>query len=114
MHRACFQFYLHVLLLLFSTNTLANETTQTHLSDLPGVTLVEGRQLPSLLQHSTSTVQVYAFHGDKPQPIPFQIDERDDHNRWALDQGRQSKSDDSPGVFDENDVLVLMHRDLGQ
>ncbi len=46
------------------------------------------------------------FMDGRFEPIPFQIDERDQRNRWALDQGPQPKLDDSPGVFDENDVLV--------
>ena len=103
---------MYLFLLLLTPNTvLANDFAP---SSLPGVTIIEGQQIPTLLQHSTSTIQVYAFHGDRSEPIPFQIDERDNRDRWILDQGPQPKSDDSPNVFDENDVLVLMNRDLGE
>jgi|GEM_PF-2722769 len=101
-------------LLLFPQPTNADETPSVHSANLPGVTLIEGQRLPSLRQHSISTVQVYAFDGDNPRPIPFQIDERDHRQRWVIDRGKHPTGDDSPGVFDENDVLVLADRDLGQ
>jgi hypothetical protein len=107
----------HFILLFFflvlSNPTLANDLPLSDSSTLPGIITIEGRQLPTFLQHSISTIQVYAFHSGNPQPIPYQVDERDHRNRWALDQGPQPKLDDSSGVFDENDVLVLMDRDLG-
>jgi len=106
--------FLLFLIFLSSTNTLANDTPLSRSSDLPGVTSIVGQQIPTLLQHSTSTVQVYAFHGERLEPIPFQIDERDNRDRWILDHEPQPKAEDSPHVFDENDVLVLMNRDLGQ
>jgi hypothetical protein len=115
MPRPSFPFFLLLFLpLLFSQLTTANDTLPAGPSVFPGITLIEGRQIPSLLQHSIATVQVYAFDGDKPRAIPFQIDERDNRDRWVIDQGKQPTSDDSPGVFDENDVLVLADRDLGQ
>lgn len=108
---------LHFILLFFllslSNPTLANNSPPQS-SNLPGITSIEGQQLPALLRHSTSTIQAYAFHSGTLQPIPFQIDERDHRDRWVLDHGPHAKPDDSPGVFDDNDVLVLLHRDLGQ
>lgn len=102
-----------LILLFFSTNTLANDLPLSQSSSLPGITSIEGQQLPTFSQHATSTIQVYAFREGRAEPIPFQIDERDHRQRWTLDQGPQAKLDDSPGLFDDNDVLVLMHRDLG-
>jgi hypothetical protein len=56
---------------------------------------------------------VYAFHGDTLEPIPFQVDERDRRDRWVADLGPRPNPDDSPGVFDANDAIVVMNRDLG-
>ena len=107
-------FLLFFLLLFTPCNSITADNTPLPLSLLPGVTSIEGQQAPLLLHQPISTIQVYALHGDRSEPIPFQIDERDNRNRWVLDQGPQLKSEDSPNVFDENDVLVLMNRDLGE
>jgi hypothetical protein len=58
--------------------------------------------------------QAYAFHAGRAVSIPLQIDERDRRDRWVLDQGNTLNPDETAGVFDENDVLVFMNRDLGQ
>jgi len=102
------------LFLLLPNYSIAQQTVTSAPPSLPGITSVEGQQAPFLLRQSTAALRAYAFHGDQIEPIPFQIDERDQRNRWVLDHGTQSQPDDSPGVFDENDVLVLMNRDLGQ
>ena len=105
----------YLLLLLLVLNTaVVNAAPVTSPSSLPGVTSIEGQQTPVLLRQPIAKVRVYAFQGDRSEPIPFQIDERDNRTRWALDQGPQPKIDDTPGVFDENDILVLMNRDLGR
>lgn len=116
MPQSSLPFYLHLLfpLLLPLQHIIADERASTHSSALPGITLIAGQQAPLLLRQSIAAIQVYAFHGDHAEPIPFQIDERDHRNRWVIDQGKHPTSDDSPGVFDENDVLVLVDRDLGQ
>lgn len=80
----------------------------------PGASFLEGKQSVFLLQHPTSTFRVYAFHDGSVVNIPFQIDERDRRERWVLDQGAKRNADETPGVFDENDVLTFMNRDLGQ
>jgi hypothetical protein len=46
--------------------------------------------------------------------IPFQVDERDHRDHWADDEGPQPVRDETPGIFDENDVVVFMNRDLGE
>jgi hypothetical protein len=56
---------------------------------------------------------VYAFRDGTATPIPFQVDERDRRDHWADDEGPQPVRDDSPGIFDDNDVIVFMNRDLG-
>jgi hypothetical protein len=56
---------------------------------------------------------VFAFSANTLALINFQIDERDRRNRWVIDQGPHPTSDDTPGSFDANDVIVFMNRDLG-
>jgi hypothetical protein len=81
---------------------------------IPGVSFLDGKQASFLLQHPLASFRVYAFHAGVAVDIPFQIDERDRRDRWVLDQGAKLSADETAGVFDENDVLVFMNRDLGQ
>ncbi len=78
-----------------------------------GVSEVAGATAKPLLKTPTASLRVYAFKGAAPAIIPFQVDERDKRNHWANDAGDQPVRDDSPGVFDENDVVAFMNRDLG-
>jgi hypothetical protein len=110
-YRPCFFF---LLAFLIATTAVADDFTPSSPFHLPGIISIEGQQAPWLLRQSIALIRVYAYRENRFELIPFQIDERDQRNRWALDQGPQPKLDDSPGVFDENDVLVLMHCDLGQ
>ena len=66
-----------------------------------------------MLGRPNPSIRVYAFHGGAPAIIPFQVDERDQRDHWVDDEGPQPVRDDKPGVFDENDVVVFMNRDLG-
>jgi hypothetical protein len=78
-----------------------------------GVTEVEGRAAKALLDRPNATLRVYAFRGGTFALIPFQVDERDRRDHWVDDLGDQPVRDDHPGVFDQNDVVVFMNRDLG-
>jgi len=53
-----------------------------------------------------------AVRGGVAQPIPFQVDERRGH-KLALTGGREPTTDDHPGVFDPDDVVVFMACDAG-
>jgi len=78
-----------------------------------GVSEVTGMMAKPLLKKPTGSIRVYAFKGGAPVIVPFQVDERDKRNHWANETGDQPVRDDSPGVFDENDVVAFMNRDLG-
>src|SRR5262249_1526631 len=52
--------------------------------------------------------------GGRLQSIPFQVDERNRDGEFALPNGPQPSQDESPGIFDENDLLVFAARDLGE
>jgi len=91
----------------------ANSLAAVPASVLPGVTLVEGGQALFLQRQPVATIRVYAFHEEAPAAIPFQVDERDQRDRWALDQGKSPNLDSPSGEFDNNDAVVIMNRDLG-
>ena len=81
---------------------------------MPGVTLIEGQLAPFFHHRPLSAFRVYAFYDGIPSPIPFQIDERDQRDRWILGHGPKAKSDTPAKTFDANDVIVVMNRDLGE
>lgn len=97
----------------FARGELVGVETAAATSVIPGVSLLEGKHAAFILQRPTSSFRVYAFHAGVVVSIPFQIDERDHRDRWVLDQGPKQNPDTAAHVFDENDVLVLMNRDLG-
>ncbi len=88
------------------------EPTQAPLERV-GASEVIGKSAPALVGLRNSAFRVYAFRDGSAAPIPFQVDERDRRGHWADDDGPQPVRDDTPGVFDDNDVIVFMNRDLG-
>ncbi len=54
-----------------------------------------------------------AFHGGRPAPIPFQVDERRGR-KLALPDGPEPTLDDKPGVLDPDDLLVFVPCDAGE
>lgn len=80
----------------------------------PGVSVVAGENASLFSQRPLTSLRVYVFRGDAVVPIPFQIDERDRRERWVLAQGPRPNVDNIPAIFDENDAIVVMNRDLGE
>jgi hypothetical protein len=79
-----------------------------------GASEVTGKEATALLQRRISSLRVYAFREGMPVPIPFQVDARDRRDHWANDRGPTPVLDDHPGIFDPNDVVVFLNRDLGE
>ncbi len=77
------------------------------------VVTVEGREFPSAFRVAVTRLTLWGMTDGELQPIPFQIDERDESGQLALPNGPQPSRDETPGVFDDNDLLVLAARDLG-
>jgi hypothetical protein len=77
------------------------------------VVTVEGRDFPSAFRVAVGRLTLWRMTGGKLQPIRFQIDERDGSGQLALPNGPEPSQDESPGVFDDNDLLVFAARDSG-
>jgi hypothetical protein len=69
-------------------------------------------QLRKLGGTPIARVGVVAFRDGRPQPIPFQVDERRGR-KIAMPGGREPTDDDRPGTLDPDDVLVFMACDAG-
>jgi hypothetical protein len=78
------------------------------------VVTVEGREFPAAFRIAVGRLTVWRSTGGALQPVPFQVDERDQKGQLALPNGPEPSQDESPGVFDDNDLLVFAARDLGE
>ena len=75
---------------------------------------IEGRRFPVGFRVSTEQLSLLRVTNGELEPAPFQIDERDQKDRFALPDGPAASRDEAPGVFDDNDLLVFAARDLGE
>lgn len=74
---------------------------------------VEGRAFPAAFRVDIPRLTLWRMTDNGLQPMRFQIDERDRKGRLALPNGPKPSHDESPDVFDDNDLLVFTARDLG-
>ena len=102
--------------------------------------IITGQELPPLVGTEIGKLRLFSFDGPKIAVIPFQIDERDSAGNWVWDRviGRpDSTFADDPGqtspsmlvqqhvhrrddedpagseLFDANDMIVFLARDMG-
>ena len=102
--------------------------------------IITGQELAPVLGSEIGNIRLFAFDGVKKRVIPFQIDERDSAGNWVWDRviGRpdttfakdpgqtstpmmvqqhvHSRDDEDPAgseLFDANDMLVFLARDMG-
>ena len=80
----------------------------------PGAIVIEAADLPFLDGKPEVSIHVFAVRGNGLAAIPFQIAARDRKDRWVIAQGSRPTQDDRPGVFDANDAVVFLRRDLGR
>lgn len=74
---------------------------------------VTARQLPDLAGTKTDQLSLVRWRDGGFEPVPFQIDELDQHRMvWFDGTGHERLGD--PGVFDGRDELVALFRDAGQ
>jgi hypothetical protein len=76
--------------------------------------IIKGEKLTPLLGAKTDHFEVLALRDGKLAPIPFQVDERLPDGRYALPDGPEPLSDDSPGILDGDDEVAMMISDLGE
>ncbi len=104
---------LFVLTVLPRVVTAASSLGSSIPRSLPGAILLEGREIPFLHGQPLAAIQVFACRSNTLTPIPFQIDERDRRGRWVITAGPRPSRDNKPDIFDANDVLIFLSRDLG-
>ena len=76
------------------------------------VIFIEGSRIPWLCGKKIEDVRVYSFRKEGLKPIPFQIDEYKPDGSLVLTGGKKATEDPDP-LFDANDLLMFLARDLG-
>lgn len=83
--------------------------------------IIEGKHFPELMGKNIEKLRLFAFFAGEFKPIPFQIDEKLPDGSYALpnlapgmSEGKEvSTNDEDRGLFDDNDDLVFMIKDIG-
>ena len=98
---------------LLSTSLFANDTTQMSPARNLEVTIVTGKELPKLLNQSVEPYSVMAIIDNSLAPIPFQFDDLNVKNLVHVPGGKLPPQGQA-GIFEENDELAFMYKDMGQ
>ncbi len=76
--------------------------------------VLKGEQIPKLAGATEETIRVFANKdGSGLKAIPCQMDERNQWGEFVVTTGKRVVPDEDDGVFDENDEVVFLTRDLG-
>ncbi|MEE9422806.1 MAG: hypothetical protein V3V50_06575 [Gammaproteobacteria bacterium] len=75
------------------------------------VIVLTGQKTPALIGLPIQRIALYRWTGEHLQPIVFQIDRRDEEDRYVFSSETITKTDTAQIVFDENDELVFLLRD---
>lgn len=104
--------YILFLFLFFSQNIYSQILTQRTVKREFDPIIIQGFHLKLFLGKKIANMRVYAFSNNNFYPVPYQIDEKDKDGDYIFDWGRKTNYENK-GIFDENDELVFMARDLG-
>jgi hypothetical protein len=76
--------------------------------------ILKGSQLPALSGVNIGHLEVFAIHGGRAEPIPFQVDEISHDGSYALPEGPAGKPGNPQPTFSPDDEIALMVSDLGE
>lgn len=74
---------------------------------------VTGQQVSAMIGLPVQRLAVYRWSGDRLRPVIFQIDRKDEHDRYILDTQNPARGSSRDILFDANDELVFMWADAG-
>ncbi|MEW6203097.1 MAG: hypothetical protein AB1546_14055, partial [bacterium] len=75
--------------------------------------IITGNKLKPLIGTSIEKIRLYAESGGVLKPIPHQIDERKPDGDFVFPFGPKPSYDVDRGIFDDNDELIFMAKDVG-
>jgi hypothetical protein len=76
--------------------------------------VLKGSQMPQLLGQSIDHLEVLSVQGGALKAIPFQVDKVLPDGSFALPDGPGPQADDTSGILDRDDQVVMMLFDLGR
>ncbi len=76
------------------------------------VIVMKGKQLPTILNQPVADYSVMAVHNGKLSPIPYQFDDKNIRGLTYV-EGAKLAVDGQAGIFEEQDELVFMYKDMG-
>lgn len=82
-------------------------------SSTPRLVVLSGDLLPGLVGTPVNRIALFRWTGSVLEPIPFQIDPKDDEDRYILPHPTDAKPFIDTGLFDANDELALLSQDTG-
>ncbi len=74
---------------------------------------IAGKELPPFLDVPVANLRLYADSGTGPEPIPFQVDEKNAGGDFILDGVASDPPDEAPGNFDATDEFVFLPENAG-
>lgn len=95
-----------------STSLFAADTSQMTTARALEVTIVTGKELPKILNKESSPYSIMAVSENKMRPIPFQFDDMSVKNLVFVPGGKLPVKG-KEGVFEEDDQLAFMYKDMG-
>ena len=75
--------------------------------------VLKGEQVPKFEGAMEDMLRVFANTTGRLQPIPYQMDERNQWGEFVVAKGKRVVPDDDDGAFDENDEIVFLTKNLG-
>jgi hypothetical protein len=75
--------------------------------------IVSGNAAGGLTDQAIAGLRAYALREGKIAPVPFQVDEKTGKGDFIFPDGPEKNPQDGDGIFNGNDELVIMARDLG-
>jgi len=72
-----------------------------------------GRQIPEFLGLDIRSIRLLSYRRGVWEPIPFQIDEKDEEGRFLFPYGREKDQEEIDSLLSKHDELLFMARDMG-
>ncbi len=76
--------------------------------------ILKGGNLSPLIGAPVGKIFIYAVHGGRLKPIPFQIDRRDRKGKFRIPLTEKAREKEGRSSIDENDECVFMAGDVGR
>jgi hypothetical protein len=75
--------------------------------------VLKGEQVPEFAGVTEDELRVFAAKNGKLEPIPYQMDERNQWGEFVVVKGKRVEPDEDNGKLDDNDEIVFLTRDIG-